>query len=743
MTNQQFSNNQEFAKELGGGTSTPSAGEQEPEQKPDDGTSTTPAGKLETSKELDAGKLTTSTAYQEQRSKKDDKGFREGKYSSEGKLRNPFVNQKTKQKDESKYSSQSSTEEKSKYSNLQTQLLQDWRERYKKEIESLKKTYNELTEKIENLSEDKREAHSLTEERRIQKKLDRLKQERDEELKLEQLEKDLDELDQELSERESEKKRYGRTQNEASESDSSEESEDVTAQSLFADDDPIQNTVLYVATFFPGLNPQDFKRVVSLLLEGLTKTIPVKESITTEEGKTQIKETHKEKPLTEIWQESFDRPDKYLRNCYLTVSRQNGNQRMDFTSTELRKDFLTYFEQEQSLYLEEQLRRTQKLDLLLDNSDELAEKAIDVAVKAAIDYPNSYAEDWLIELLVKIAKKDERRVTTLLERLSQLIYRLQIQPDYSKSEDIAQKFLEHLIDIEYRSLALAIFRYLIDWNIRSGELGIRSAKQLLTWLKKLLDQEDLEDKDEKLQADIYSLLEELLWQSGFYLYIYDFLGILKEWLPDRDISPEKYTLSNIAALLLLFTYCEETIDKLPLKWYGEWPSVYPLFAPLHKKNDSLLSDNTSLSNENNSDFGEELDTLFSLLFYSDANKKIAIINVFNDFNFGHVNPLEKIGFFIAEWLVILLGFDEDEAEQEVLDLVDNLIRHILSNTSRSQQNQLKDFWTSLTGEYLDKATEYNESGNRKFREQFATRRKVLKKFQKQFKVAQKETKTAQ
>jgi len=734
MTDQQFpNNNQESAKELGGGTSTTPPSEQEPEQKPDDGTSTTPAGKSETSKELDAGKPKTSTAYQEQRSKKDDKGFSEDKYSSQGKLRNPFVSQKTRQEDENKYSGQSSTKENSKYSSLPIQLLQAWRERYKREIEDLKKTYEDLTEKIEDLSEEKREANSLTEERRVQKKLERFIQEREEKrLKLEQLEKDLDELDQELSEKESEEKRYGRTRNEASESDSSEESEDVTAQSLFADEDPIQNTVLYVASFFPGLNPQDFKRVVSLLLEGRTKTIQVKESITTEEGKTQIKETHKEKPLTEIWQESFDRPDKYLRNCYLTVSRQNGNQRINFTSHELRKNFLMYFEKQQSLYLEEQLRRTQKLDLLLDHSDELAGKAIDVAVKAAIEYPNSYAEDWLIELLVKIAKEDERRVTTLLERLSQLIYRLQIQPDYSKSEDIAQNFLEHLIDIEYRSLAFAIFRYLIDWNIRSGELGIRSAKQLLTWLKKLLDQEDLEDKDEKLQADVYSLLEELLWQSGLYLYIYDFLGILKEWLPDQDISPEKYTPSNIAALLLLFTYCEETIEKLHLKWYGEWPSFYPLFAPL-KNQDSEISHG----------FNGELCTLFSWLFYSDLKGKIAIDRVFNFSNPSQINALDEIGFFIAEWLVILFGFDDGESDKEVLDMVNNLIHHIILNTSRSQQNQLKECWTSLTGEYLDKATEYNESGDKKLKEQFSARRKILKKFQKQFKASQKETKTAQ
>jgi hypothetical protein len=749
MTDQLFPNNQESGKEpdsitsttptgkqepeqkLGDSTSTTPAGEQKPEQKVGDSTSTIPAGKSKIGKELDSGKLTTSAAYQEQRRKTNDKGFSEGKHSSEVKVRNPFVRQETKQEDESKYSSQSSTEEKSKYSNLPTQLLQSWRERYQAEIESLKTIYDESTEKIEDLSEEKREAHSLSEERRIEKKLERCRQERDEKrLKLEQLEKDLDELDRELSERESEEKRYGRVRNGASQSDSSEESQDVTAQSLFTSDDPVQNMVLYVATFFPGLNPQDFKRVVSLLLEGLTTTIPVKESTTPQEGKIKVKETQKEKLLTEIWQESFDRPDKYLRNCYLTVNRLNKHQTIDFTSTELTKDLLAYFEKEQSLYLEEQLRRTQKLDLLLDNSDKLAEKAIDVAVKAAIDYPNAYAEDWLIKLLVKIAEEDQedkRRVNSLLGRLSQLIYRLQIEPNYARSENIAQSFLDRLIAPKYRGLAFAIVQYLMDKNLRSGVLGIRSAKQLLSWLKKLLNQEYLEDKNEKLQADVYSLLEELLWQSGCYLYIYDFLGILKEWLPDRDISPEEYTSSNIAALILLFTYCEKTISNLSLKWYGKWPSVYPLFAPFKNQ------DNSEISQE----FNGELRTLFTWLFYSDINGKIAIDRVFNSFNPDQpINALNEIAFFIAEWLVILFGFDAGESEQEVLDLVNNLIHHIILNTSRSQQNQLKEYWTFLTGEYLDKATEYNESGHKQLKEQFSARRKILKKFQKQFKASQ-------
>lgn len=203
--------------------------------------------------------------------------------------------------------------------------------------------------------------------------------------------------------------------------------------------------------------------------------------------------------------------------------------------------------------------------------------------------------------------------------MSYLIYRLQIESDYSRAEDIAQSFLESLMSPEHRTLAFEIVRDLMDKHLRSGALGIQAAKQLLIWLKKLLDRESLENKDENLQADVYSLLDKLLWQSGLYSYIYDFLEILKEWLPSPDVPSEKYSLSNRVAFLLLFVYCNQTtyIWTNNLKWYGEWPSAYPLFAPLKSQDDSK--------------FGSELNTLFSWLFYCTANGELALVNVLEFF----------------------------------------------------------------------------------------------------------------
>ena len=131
---------------------------------------------------------------------------------------------------------------------------------------------------------------------------------------------------------------------------------------------------------------------------------------------------------------------------------------IDFYIPHLKNDFITYFEENKPLYLEEQLQRTQQLYLLLDASEQLAEKAIDLAVKVAVDYPNCYAEDYLIELVNKIGnEEDKRRKKILIVRLSNLIYRLQLESDYSRSENIAQSFLKRLIDRKDRKIFFQIF----------------------------------------------------------------------------------------------------------------------------------------------------------------------------------------------------------------------------------------------------------------------------------------------
>ena len=132
----------------------------------------------------------------------------------------------------------------------------------------------------------------------------------------------------------------------------SQEAKKKSPQSLFKDNEPIENTVLYVATFFPKLSPQDFERVVSYLLEGRTIPVTIKSTVTTEQGEIREIENSEDKPVVEIWQESLYNPEKYLGKCYLKSNTQeDASQVIDFYLPLNEEDRLKkYFQEQQPLF---------------------------------------------------------------------------------------------------------------------------------------------------------------------------------------------------------------------------------------------------------------------------------------------------------------------------------------------------------------------------------------------------------
>jgi hypothetical protein len=758
MTDKQHNNQNQKPDEESSSTST---GEPKVEQKLDEESSSTSTGEPKVEQKLDEESSSTSTGEPKAGgetsnknsndwtgiAKTEDKGYDKSEYKSQ------YGDKRLKQDKDKNWEElkQKSSVEKgeedflnnTKFSTFFTKSIYELRkllENTKKRIARQEINEKSYEDQIKRLEDDKRETlesdrrHSIDNKiKRLEDELEDLRQE-----KLFPLFEDKENIEYAINEKD---------RNSDQEKSRDAKAEKVSVHVLFNDEDPIRNTVLYVATFFPKLNPQDFKRVVSLLLKDRITTICVKESSTTEEEQIKITEVYKQKKLTDIWQESFDSPDKYLSSCRLKVYRQNGLQTVDFYLPELREEFLKYFQEEQFVYLDEQLRRTQELNLLFDKSDKVADNAINIAVKIAVDYPHSHEERWLLEIFKKITQEDGQRTNLLLERLSRLIYRLQIDPDYSKSQSIAQSFLEPLIFPEYRLLAFLFIKDLIDKNLRSGWQGIQSAKQLFNWLRQLLDKEELEKNNEEttlkyegIEADIYKLLLNLMWQSGLSSSLYDFLGILREWLPEQDTPPEKYSPSNKASLFLLFDYCQDITLKFPYEFYGNWPSFYPLFNSLSLDIDELASDNV------NNKVNEKLDILVSWLFHSDPNGNLAIKYVVD------IDPIEEIGFFLSEWHEILWGIDSEEQNQEGLDLFKRLLqRIILLSEEREQkkqkkailfqQKQLIEYWTKLTERFLDKATNYEKEGDKQSKTRFMNKRKQVRQLKQEFKILQQEIKT--
>lgn len=712
-------------------------------QKPDEVSSSTSTGEPKTESKVDRETFDKySTDWR--RIKKEDKGYEksEDKYNKygENKAKQQEGWEELKPKNYSEKGEESFT--KNQFFSRTIEELEKLFARNSQDRELQDKEEKRLTVEIIDLYDEKAEVSSLSIQRELERKIKKREDKREEiRQSIDNFYKENKEIKDAIDE-----KRKKSTQEKSIDT----EPEEVSVYLLFNDEDPIKNIVLYVATFFPDLNTQDFKRIVSLLIEGRVTTISVKESSTTEEEQTKITEVSKQKKLTDIWQESFDSPDRYLSNCYLKVYRRNGLQTVDFSVPQLREKFLKYFQEEQFGYLDEQLRRTQELDLLFDRSDKVADNAIDIAVRLAVDYPDTHEEKWLIEIFQKIAKlagEDEQRTNLLLERLSRLIYRLQIDPDYSKSQSIAQSFLEPLIFPEYRFLAFLFIKDLIGKNLRSGWQGIQSAKQLFNWLRQLLDNKEFEKNNEAtrlkyegIEADIYELLSELIWQSSFSSYLYDFLEILMEWLPKQDVPPEEYSISNQISLLILFAYCQKTILKFPYELYGNWPSDYPLFKPPSLDIDELASDDA------NKKVNEKLDILVSWLFYSDPNGYLAIKYVVD------IDPIEEIGFFLSEWHEILCGgIDSEKQNQEGLDLFKRLLQHIILLSEKYeqkkqkkvlllQQKQLIEYWTKLTEHFLDKAKNYEKEGSNYLKKRFLSKRKQVRQLKQEFKSLQQTTK---
>ncbi|MCL1469127.1 hypothetical protein [Argonema antarcticum] len=630
------------------------------------------------------------------------------------------IHQKSPRQDSHQPSSKNDgDEQKEDYSDILTEdpeLLQTKLKRYENDHKQKHNEYNILTENIgiliDSIHDDRRSGLQKDKDSKQRAEFEQQKESINKDI--EKLENNIHLIKDKLAKVETLKSKIPGYKGEVTEL--TKEDENISANSLFVENKPIKNTVLYVATFFPDLNPHDFDRVVSFLLEEQTTTVMVKSQITTEHGEIRLIEAPKEKPLTEIWQES--QHDQVLDNCYLNsvyLEDLSQIQIIDFNFLSLRDKLKKYFKKKLSLYLSKQFNRSRFLIFSL--SIKVAINAIYLSVDMAISSPSAYGEDWLFEIIVGFTEKanynidndsesepepqlnrllaeitPEKRSSFVFNRVSSLIVEML---DYSQLQDVVKNFFEKLMLVKRYDAVLGIVKRL------------RSAPQFdeLYWIKQLLDR-----GDEKIRSDAYKFLYSQLEQNSS--CIYELLDTIKAWLPERDRTPKTYSQSNQYALRLLVEYCSETIRDLDFKDYGCWPSKYPLFAPLH-----------------GSSIESKLETLVTWIFHPGLNYILKYI--------FDTNTTQFIGFLVAEWFTILWGLEKKEPEQEASEVADNLIRQIILNTNRSQQKELVEFWTTLTDNLLDETEFYGESEDKKLRKESLRRRNLVKQLKKQFKAFQK------
>lgn len=494
--------------------------------------------------------------------------------------------------------------------------------------------------------------------------------------------------------------------------------ENVQANLVFQENEPLENTLLYTATFFPELSPHDFERVISFLLEDRPLAVRVKSPITTEECETKILEIQEEKQLIKIWKNNLYQRDQFLVKCHLRAVRlEDSSQVIDFSLPHLRRELKKYLEEQQTFYLKEQFKRTRLL--LFDSSLSVAKNAIDLSINMARSSPKIYGEDWLLEIVVVFTNQANSDIDTNLDsaqqlqrvlleieakkrnnfvftRISALVYQML---ENFQLQDGVKSFLDRLMSAQFYEAVLAIVKHL------------RSVPQFngIYWVKQLLDR----GKGE-IRSEAYKLLYSWLKQSGY--RIYDLLEVLKTWLPESSRSPKSYSPSNEYALQLFVEYCQDTTSNLDPKYYGYWPSKYPLFSPLR-----------------GSSVDDKLETLVSWLFHLDIEGKLALRHIVDE----GINATQLIGFLIAQWFIILCGLENKEHNQEVFEVFNKLLHKIIVAIDRSLQKELVQSWSYFTEHLLIEAEDYGKAGKNKLRKQCFRKRNLVKQLSKQFRDLQK------
>ncbi len=465
-----------------------------------------------------------------------------------------------------------------------------------------------------------------------------------------------------------------------------EEIQPVKATDLFRVDDPVLCVVLYVATYFKQLSPQELSSIVTLLL-GEAATAESVEKVASKKKKRK-KQAQDPEPrlLREIWNEDCD---DVLHRCSLhLVSSSSGDQIIDFDFPHLRKELRRHLEARHPMFLQRQFRKLQESGLLFESATPLTvqRNLICLSVERTIADPQYYDANWMIRFVLSVREHLGVEVSSSddpAEQFQRLLEALEKgqQRDffYTRLSDLIREMLKHprLQRTVHDFLATLVAHHLTHNEVLDLVLRIayrlRSAPHFdpFFWLKRLIDEGGAE-----IKPQIYNGLHRLVHHNG--LRIYEVLGALEDWLPKENRLAENYSPSNRYALSFIVDYCRQTATAVPAEKYGQWPSRYPLFA--------ALTDNDKTADE-------RLNLLARWLFHPGL---VVIFDQSTDLESARSHVIVGI---LELWILILEGLEpggSDPKANRVADaLLDAVSRHLdkplRRRIYRSLQTQQKKY----------------------------------------------------
>jgi hypothetical protein len=470
----------------------------------------------------------------------------------------------------------------------------------------------------------------------------------------------------------------------------------------FKGNQPLEDTLLYVATYFPDLTPHEFDYMVTTLLGDKTTTITVKTLKKNKEGETEQVEVEVEKPLTSFWE--ID-PDKYLESCRLeATSGAEAVTVINFVDAKFREDLKQRLERKHSVFLVRQFQTTQRCGLLFSATPRIAANVIRLSIDMARAHPDVFGKDWLFKLLTDI-RCHFAAIESTHERLGAEDFKPPAsigagQPKAKVYERVTQLLRQMLEASQLEEIVDGLLKQLMSTGMHDSVLLIIKGLQFAPafdefyWMKRLLD-----EGQEAIRAQTYEHLYSYIKKIG----IYPLLGKLEAWLPKEEQPTDAYSQANIFALRLVVEYCSETTETFDPQYYGAWPTRHRLLAF-----------------EEAGSAADNLRRLTRWLFHPGMASVFAALGVATILDFTDPT-VPFISELLVEWIYVLQGYSEDPAlvarraaalgslpgatEDATLVLPSSqlaaatvrmiLLQQIVAATNRTQQNEILSYWEEL------------------------------------------------
>jgi hypothetical protein len=282
------------------------------------------------------------------------------------------------------------------------------------------------------------------------------------------------------------------------------------SRDLLADDTPLENTVIFVATYFEELPAHDFRRVLLALLGDRTVDVPVVRPApdpSAQPNSTPLASTQS-KSLRELWNKE---QNGILKKCRLRVL-EGSPAVVSFEPADLRKVVQKRFESEFFFVFDELCDRVLTASLLFDHQERVSECVVRLIAGRIKNDPSGYGQTFLRSLVLplypdwnarqKMAEdlraalnglSDERRYD-LLNRLASLLNVLVEDQVFAPVEgmlktfidlgrhDDALQLLRRIIHPSFLSRRVEVLKRIV--NEGSAEIRDKTARHLTHWAQK-------------------------------------------------------------------------------------------------------------------------------------------------------------------------------------------------------------------------------------------------------------------